>query len=829
MSSQRPFLRRRGQQRLCLRTASYLVAVLSCLWIGAGSSAVAEAEESLAILPGEISLTGPEARQFVLVERMVDGRAAGQVVEGVTFSVADPKIAVVEDGFALPLADGTTTITAMANGQSASAQITVKAKDQPFDWSFRNHVEAVLTKAGCNSGACHGAAAGKKGFKLSLRGYDPEGDFITLTRQSQGRRIIPSDPGRSLILTKPSGAIPHGGGLRLDAASREYRVLADWIAAGMPGPKDDDPRLERLEMWPSLAVLKPGSTQQLVVLGHFTDGRVEDVTRLVKYTATNDTVAAVNDYGLVQVNGCGEGAITVWYLSRVVTAAIMVPYEAAVAPERFAGAPKRNFIDEIVIDKLTKLNVPPSEPASDSEFLRRVYLDTIGMLPTAAEARAFLADTTPDKRDRLIEILLARPEFVDYWTYKWSDLLLVNSEVLTAPQMWSYYNWIRNNVAANTPWDVLVRDLVTATGNTLENGAANFFVLHQDPLDLSETTSVAFLGMSINCARCHNHPLEKWTNAQYYGMANLYARVRTKNGPSGSRVVFSATEGDVLQPLTGKPQAPCPLDGEPIAIEDTQDRRGVLAKWLTSPDNPYFSRAITNRVWANYFGVGLVENIDDLRLTNPPSNSALLDAAAKHLVDSGYDLKSLMRVILQSATYQRSSRSTPENSADLRSYSRYYPRRLMAEVLIDAFSQVTGAPSKFPNYPEQWRALQLPDSNVASYFLKTFGRPDRIITCECERAAVPSMVQVLHISNGDAINSKLEASGNRLDQLLNAGATNEAIIEEAYLAALSRYPAEQEKSRLLAALTEANESNKRALIEDLYWGILSSTEFLFNH
>ncbi|MBL9125817.1 MAG: DUF1549 domain-containing protein, partial [Planctomycetaceae bacterium] len=724
------------------------------------------AVEALAIVPGQIALTGPEARQQIVVERMVDGKAAGDVTAAATFQVANPEVAAVDGSYLLPRGDGSTTITATVGELTASAAVTVAAYGRPFEWSFRNHVEAVLTKGGCNSGACHGAAAGKKGFKLSLRGYDPEGDYLTLTRQSQGRRIIPSDPGRSLILTKPSGAIPHGGGVRLDPAGREYRVLADWIAAGMPGPRDDDPRLDHLEILPALAVLKPGATQQLIVLGHFTDGRVEDVTRWVKYTATSDTVAAVDDAGLVQINGPGEGAITVWYLSRVVTASILVPYEAEIPRERFAQAPRHNFIDELVLEKLAQLNVPPSEPASDAEFLRRAHLDTIGVLPTVAETKQFLADTAPDKRERLIDALLARPEFVDYWTYKWSDLLLVNSEALTAPQMWSYYNWIRNNVAANTPWDALVRQLVTATGNTLENGAANFFVLHQDPLDLSETTSVAFLGMSINCARCHNHPMEKWTNSQYYAMANLYARVRTKNGPSGSRVIFSATEGDVLQPLTGKPQPPCPLDGEPLEIDDPRDRRGALAAWLTSPENPYFSRAITNRVWANFFGAGLVENIDDLRLTNPPSNAALLDAAAGHLARSGYDLKSLMKVILQSATYQASSRSLPENAADRRSYSRYYPRRLMAEVLLDAFAQVTGAPSKFPGYPEHWRALQLPDSNVASYFLKTFGRPDRVITCECERGAEPSMVQVLHISNGDAINSKLEAPGNRIEQLL---------------------------------------------------------------
>jgi hypothetical protein len=425
---------------------------------------------------------------------------------------------------------------------------------------------------------------------------------------------------------------------------------------------------------------------------------------------------------------------------------------------------------------------------------------------------------------------LARPEFVDYWAYKWSDLLLVNSEKLRPAAMWSYYQWIRNNVAANTPWNELARNLVTVTGSTLQNGAANFFVLHQDPPELAETISVAFLGMSINCAKCHNHPLEKWTNDQYYGMANLFARVRSKEGPGdGNHVIYSVTAGEWVQPRTGKAQPPRPLDGAAAPFEDEADRRVRLADWLTSPENPYFSRAITNRVWANFFGVGLVESVDDLRLTNPPSNAALFDAAAQYLVDHRYDVKALMRAILLSATYARSSQPVGANSNDQRFYSRYYPRRMMAEVLLDALSQVSGSASSFGDYAPGTRAVQLPDVSVNSYFLKTFGRPLRNITCECERTAQPSMVQVLHISNGDTINQKLAAKGNRLEQMLAANTPHEKIIEEAYLAALSRFPSDTEKSKLLAALGETKDTDPRQLIEDLYWSILSSKEFLFNH
>jgi hypothetical protein len=577
-------------------------------------------------------------------------------------------------------------------------------------------------------------------------------------------------------------------------------------------------------------VLKPGVKQQLIVRAYFTDGHAEDVTRWARFTSSNESVGQVNGMGLVQVIGHGEAAIKAWYLSNNVMATVSAGYENKLPSDAFAKATRRNFIDEFVLSKLQNLNLPPSLPAGDAEFLRRACVDTIGVLPTVAEARAFLADPAPDKREKLVDGLLERPEFVDYWSYKWSDLLLVNSEKLRPAAMWSYYHWIRNNVAANTPWDQFARNLVTATGSTLQNGAANFFVLHQDPPELAETISVAFLGMSINCAKCHNHPLEKWTNDQYYGMANLFARVRSKEATGeGNRIVYPVTTGEWIQPRTGKPQPPRPLDGQTLPFESEVDRRIPLADWLTAPENPYFSRAITNRIWANFFDVGLVESVDDLRLTNPPSNADLFDAAVKYLVDHKYDVKALMRAILQSATYARSSQPLAENADDQRFYSRYYPRRMMAEVLLDALSQVSGSPSNFGDYAPGWRALQLPDVNVNSYFLKTFGRPLRNITCECERNAQPSMVQVLHISNGDTINQKLEAKGNRLEQMLSANMTNEQIIEEAYLAALSRFPTDGERAKLVATLSDPSETNKRLLIEDLYWSILSSKEFLFNH
>ncbi len=783
----------------------------------------------LVLLPAEFAMTFPLARQQLVLELRRDGRFVGEAVGDVQWQTSDPSVVEVVDGIAEPRGNGEAVITARLGEREGHARVSVTGYDRPFAWSFRNHVESVLAKAGCSSGACHGAQAGKNGFRLSLRGYDPEADYLAITRQARGRRVVPSDPGRSLLLTKPSGAVPHRGGLRFKPGSREYQVIAEWIAAGTPPPQADDPRLDRLEVVPSAVVLSLGARQQFLVLAHFTDGHVEDVTRWAKYTSANESVAMVSDDGRVSVVGHGEGAITAWYASQVVTGTVSVPYAQPVPADAYAVLPARNVIDDLVLKRLRALQLPPSPTASDHEFLRRAYVDTIGLLPTADEARAFLDDPSPDKRDRLIESLLARPEFVDYWAYKWSELLLVNSERLPQSAMWSFYTWIRNHVQANTPWDAMVREIITAQGSTLENGAACFYLLHQDPLDMTETTTVAFLGMSVNCARCHNHPLEKWTNNQYYGLANHFARVRLKSLPNGAAQVFVAPQGDLIQPNTGQVRPPTPLDGTPLDPHDPGDRRQHLAQWLTSPQNPYFSRAIVNRVWANFMGPGLVEPVDDMRLTNPPSNPELLEALSSYLVEQGFDLKALMRLILQSSTYQRTSQPLPENAADERFYSHYYPRRLMAEVLLDAMSQVTGVPTQLGDYPLGWRALQLPDSNVESYFLKTFGRPDRVITCECERTSDPSMVQVLHLANGRSLNEKLQAAGNRLEQQLAAGWPPERLVEEAYLAALARRPTAEEQASILEIFSATPPQEWRLLLEDLYWGILSSREFLFNH
>ena len=481
-----------------------------------------------------------------------------------------------------------------------------------------------------------------------------------------------------------------------------------------------------------------------------------------------------------------------------------------------------------------ELNIPSSSNCSDSEFLRRSSLDATGALPTVAEAKQFLADSSPDKRTKFIDKLLAKPEYVDYWAYKWSDLLLLNSKSMPGETLTSFYNYIHKSVEHNTPWDRFVREIVTARGSTLENGAAGFFVIHKDPFDLTETTTQAFMGLSLMCAHCHNHPMEKWTQKDYYQMANLYARVRMKNGDKPGEVfVLAADSGDIPHPRLGTPLAPRTLDGVDIRPDDPVDRRVKLAEWLTSKSNPGFARAIVNRVWRNFMGRGVVEAEDDLRATNPPTNAPLMDALADEFVRNGYDIKQLIREILLSATYQRSSEPVGVNRADERYFSHYIVRRLPAEPLLDAIAQVTGVPTEYKDITKGTHALQLKDSQVDSYFLTAFGRPLREKTCACERQQDPDVAQALQLSNGDVINARLKAAGNAVEKLVNTGASDKDAIESLYLAAFCRYPTPPEvetTQRLLDAGTPGNSSllsietkkqSRRAALEDLYWAVLS--------
>jgi len=826
------------------RALLFLVVFIST-FVGAGVSNAGD----VVIVPGGFLLDGAESRQHILVLEKVNGVFTG-TVDKAQLSSSDPNIVAIDqaNGLAIPKQNGSATISAKTSKGVATAKVTVKNFSSDFAWSFRNHVLPVLSKQGCNTGACHGAVTGKGGFRLSLRGWDAGGDFYNITREARGRRTEPADPARSLLLTKPTMATPHKGGKQLDSRSRDYRVLSEWVANGIRPPGDTDPTLETIEIFPDVSILKRRSKQTFIVTAVYSDGKREDVTDWAKFGSTDDTVANVDEDGNAEIIGFGEGAVTAWFSSKIVIARMTSPFPNDLPEDIFTKAPKRNFIDELVLNQLQRLNLKPSRRSNDSEFIRRVYLDTIGVLPTVDETKKFLADKAPAKRDKLIEHLLGRKEFVDYWAYRWSDVFLVNGRLLRSDAVKVYYEWIRKGVKENTPWDEMARQIVTAKGGDLEYGATSFYGLHQDPETMAENVSQAFLGLSINCAKCHNHPMEKWTNDQYYAFANLFARVRAKGwaddsrATKGERVIYIDPKGDLAQPRTGKPQIPAPLDGDEIDPEATGDRREHLAAWLTSPDNDLFSRSIANRVWAAYFGKGLVDPVDDLRTSNPASNEPLLAALAEYVVTNKFDLKKMMRLVLQSETYQRSGEVLSENRDDPRYLSRHYPRRLMAEILHDAIVGVTGTPSKFENvslkgggnsktefYKEGTRALELFDSSVESYFLKTFGRNEREITCECERSNQPSLVQILHLSNGEILNERLKKKESNVSALLKSKKSDAEILEEVYLKCLSRLPTEKERNGLLKLMGGAPEKEKREAVEDLFWAIMTSREFLFQH
>ncbi len=800
----------------------------------------AEPPRSLVILPGDVVLSGPQDSRQLVVQATLASGYENDVTSKAKITSADPSVVTVDDeGMLRPASNGRAKVEAEISGVKAAVTVEVRDFDKPFVPSFLNDVQPVLTKGGCNSGACHGSEAGKNGFKLSLRGYDPEFDHAALTRQANGRRVARWAPERSLMLRKPTLMLPHQGGKRFAVDSPEFRVLSEWIANGAPAPLASDTVIESLSVFPEQAWLTPGAEQQILVQANYSDGSSRDVTRWVKFSSTDSGVATVNDLGQVKMQGAGQAAITVWYSSKVVFARVGVAFDHKIDAAVYAEAPKNNYIDGLVLEKLEALHIGPSGGVSDSQFLRRAYLDAMGVLPTPDEAERLAASKAPDKRRKLIETILEREEFVDYWAYKWSDLLLVSSRDLAPSAMWSYYRWIRDSVEKNKPWDRFVHEILTATGNSRHNGALNYYQLHRNPIDLAENVTLAFMGLRITCARCHNHPLEKWTQNDYYQFANLVSRISQKNGAEpGDVVVYRSPAGEINHPKLGKPLPPRPLDGEPLDLDSEKDRRRHLADWLTAPDNAAFSRAVVNKIWANFMGRGVVDPVDDMRETNPASNEKLLAALSDDFVEHRYDVKHLVRRIMNSATYQRSSRTNETNANDDKYYSHYIVRRLPAEVVLDAISQVARVPTQFSGYPEGTRALQLPDTQVNSFFLEVFGRPPRINVDAAEREHAPTIKQALHVINGDTLNQMLRADDGAIDMFLKLGLSDRKILDHLYLSALSRYPTEREGETLLGVLEEAERETaadplerdpRRKPLEDLMWALLTGKEFLFNH
>jgi len=709
--------------------------------------------------------------------------------------------------------------------------------------SFTTEVMPLLTKAGCNQGACHGKGAGQNGFRLSLRGFAPDQDYRWITREFDGRRLDPANPESSLLLRKATGQTPHEGGRLFAQSSKEYELLLNWIKGGFPGPGKADLAVSKLELTPASKVLKPGESVQLVATATFADGSKRDVTWLTKFDANDAAYLEVSPGGVAKAVRNGASAVRAMFLTEVAVTVFSMPFDRVVDAKRFGAA--NNFVDTHAFAKLKELRVEPSDPCSDEEFIRRLFLDAAGILPTGEEVSAFLSDTNTAKRSKLIDAVLERSEFTDYWALQLGDLFQNRKErdhdVRGTKGVRQFHDWLRKQVAANRPWDALARDVLTATGSNATAPAVGYFVVtigeqrHGENSEAPESVAQAFLGTRIGCAKCHNHPLERYTQDDFYHFAAYFSRVKldrkeAKMGPT----VLTISHPDqnqnknpvgVSQPRTGMFMKPQPLDRTLSDVKPSDDPRVQLAKWITDPANESFAGAMVNRVWKHYFSVGLVEPVDDLRATNPPTNPELWKALNAEFVSKKYDLRQLMRVVLNSRLYQLSCSTRPGNETDARFYSHYYARRLPAEVMLDAICEATSVPEKFDGYPLGLRAVQVPDPGTVSYFLRTFGRSDRVTACACERASEVSLPSVLHLIVGDTVVGKVNAGTGWLAKQLATEKDDDKLMDALFLRTVSRKPATGERAKVKELLkTDPREDVYR----DLFWAILNSKEFLFN-
>jgi hypothetical protein len=716
---------------------------------------------------------------------------------------------------------------------SLSAARTGKADEKPT--SFELDVMPILTARGCNMGACHGKARGQNGFKLSLLGFDPEFDYSALTQQARGRRVFPAAPRNSLLLRKATGQVPHGGGRRLAEEGEDYATILRWIESGSPRRVEGEPALVRVEVAPEVRQLKPSESDQLHVTAFYTDGSQREVTGQSAFQSNEAAVVAVDDSGRVQAGPIpGEAAIMVRYMSQIAVCAVSIPLDGDVPAQLYAELPRKNFIDELAWAKLQSLGLTPSPPVDDAGFLRRAHLDIIGRLPTPDEVRGFLADTSPNKRDELIDRLLERPEYADHWANKWADLLRPNPYRVGIKAVLNYDNWIRDSFRRNKPYDQFARELVTAQGSTWRNGAATLFRDRRSPDELGTMVSQLFLGIRLECAKCHHHPFEKWSQEDFYSFAAYFARVGRKGTglsppiSGGEEVVLTAKSGSVSHPLTGEVLAARPLFGEARQAKEDEDPREVLADWMLSEDNPYFGQVMANRVWAELMGRGLVDPIDDLRATNPPSNGPLLEALAVEFRRQNFDVKQLIRTIATSYLYGLSSDPNERNVADNRNHSRHYRTRVRAEVLLDAISDITDVPESFSAMPAEARANQIWTHRVSSLFLDTFGRPDANQDPPCERTGEATVTQTLHLMNAPQLHRKVTSDTGRAASLAASDMPPEQIVEELYLRVYGRLP-DAEELEIGRRLFAEQDVSRRQATEDLLWALLNTAEFVFQN
>ncbi|MFO0821750.1 MAG: DUF1549 and DUF1553 domain-containing protein [Gemmataceae bacterium] len=818
-----------------------ILAVAAVLALASPSFAQAPAgsPKELVVYPKAVKFTGPRDEQRVIVLGVwADGRKF-DLTRTATITSGDVKIALVERGVLHAAGNGSTSIAVEALGAKANIPLSAEKASADVPVNFATEIIPILTKNGCNSGGCHGAALGRGGFRLSLFGFDPTFDYEQIVRSNEGRRIVVSDPERSILLAKPALVMEHGGGEKLKHNGRDYVRLRQWLEDGAPAPTlpnparkiDGDPEVTKIEVFPASRVMTPGEQQQLAITAVWSDGRREDVTNTAQFDALNDSVAGVTHGGLITAKKAGETHVMIRFGGQAEISQVTLPF-AKLA--KYPDVPANNFIDEKLIAKWKDLGLTPSPLCDDDDFLRRLYLDAIGTLPTPDEVRAFLADKDPKKRAKAIDKVLERGEFTDWWALKWGDLLRINRTALQEKGMWSFHNWVRAQVRDNVPADAFVRDIVTAEGSTFLDGPANFFQIGRSADEWAETTAQLFLGIRIGCAKCHHHPFEKWSQDDYYGLTAFFTRIGTKNSQEfgifgRETVIYIRATGEASHPRKRGVVKPLPLDADSRqSWDDEFDRRKRLADWLTAPSNKMFARNLVNRFWGYTMGRGLVEPLDDMRATNPATNPELLDALADDFVKAKFDVKHLLRTIFNSRAYQLAATPTDGNKIDAANIHFTYRtvRRLTAEQLADAVDFATGTREKYTGLPLGTRAIQLPDSEVKSYLMDTFGRPPRQVLCECERTSVPNIAQAMHLLNGVTLNGKIAAPAGRVDKLISDKVPLPKAIEELYLATWSRLPSADEAKKAEGWVKSAP-SVKEGL-QDLLWVLTNSREFLFN-
>ncbi|MGK0187347.1 MAG: hypothetical protein ACI9R3_003134 [Verrucomicrobiales bacterium] len=782
--------------------------------------------------PSSITLTRPGEKFCILVHGITEsGRTIDLTREAeYVISASSGVIHTTPRGVVSGKNDGECEVIVRARGMERSVNVSTTNSHALRRFHFEKDIAPLFSRHGCNTSGCHGKAEGQNGFKLSVFGYDAQGDFEALTHAARGRRVSTPTPDHSLLLLKATGALPHGGGERIVRGSDGYETLREWIRLGAHfGEEVDNAKVERLEISPNERVMSFRSMQQLRVVAVFSDGRRSDVTHLSKFQSNNDALARVDEDGLVTAGDLpGQSAVMARYLGATEICRLLVP-----RPGETTGAPfppAHSFIDEAVYANLKKLNLRPSGLSDDATFLRRAYLDIIGTLPTAAEAQEFLGNQDPSRRARLVDALLVRPEYADYWALKWADLLRVDSEKLGRRGAYDYYRWIRGSLSENKPFDALCRELVTAEGPLTESPAGHFYKVVSRPGDMASSLSQVFLGVRIACAECHHHPYDRWSEDDYYGMQAFFQPVAQRKAGL-DEMILAAGNPAAKNPRTGKDFFPSPLgrDAPVEAPVEGVDCRKELAQWLTAPDNPWFARNLANRLVAHFFGRGLVEPVDDVRATNPPSNPELYDALAKHVVDVKFDLKQIIRTLTASRTYQLSSLPNETNESDEQNYSRALFKPLTAEVLLDAICQTTGIEEKFDSMPAGYRAIQLWDSQVPHYFLRLYGRPMRASACECERNGEASIAQVLHLMNSPQINAKLAHESGAMASLARTLSDDDQLVEQLYLTFFARRPSDSERNLARRYLENADPEKRRDATEDLAWSMMNSLEFVFNH